>query len=77
MTDDGRPPLAASGLRLVDRLTAVSLGLIIGGALVFRATLLLCDRAYLMRVGTVEVEGTPEELRRDQRVQTAYLGVPE
>jgi branched-chain amino acid transport system ATP-binding protein len=37
----------------------------------------VCDRAYLMRVGTIEAEGTPEELRRDRRVQTAYLGVPE
>jgi hypothetical protein len=27
LTDDGRPPLAASGLRLVDRLTAVAAGL--------------------------------------------------
>jgi branched-chain amino acid transport system ATP-binding protein len=36
-----------------------------------------CDRAYLMRVGAVETEGTPEELRRDRRVQKAYLGVPE
>ena len=35
-----------------------------------------CDRAYLMRVGSVETEGTPEELRRDRRVQAAYLGVP-
>jgi branched-chain amino acid transport system ATP-binding protein len=36
-----------------------------------------CDRAYLMRVGSVETEGTPEELVRDRRVQAAYLGVPE
>src|SRR5205807_704757 len=36
-----------------------------------------CDRAYLMRVGGIEAEGTPEELRRDRRVQAAYLGVPE
>jgi branched-chain amino acid transport system ATP-binding protein len=35
-----------------------------------------CDRAYLMRVGGIEAEGTPEELRRDRRVQAAYLGVP-
>ena len=35
-----------------------------------------CDRAYLMRVGSVETEGTPDELRRDRRVQAAYLGVP-
>src|ERR671922_274067 len=26
-----------------------------------------CDRAYLMRVGSVETEGTPEELVRDRR----------
>jgi len=37
----------------------------------------ICDRAYLMRVGTIEAEGTPDELRRDRRVQAAYLGVPE
>jgi branched-chain amino acid transport system ATP-binding protein len=37
----------------------------------------VCDRAYLMRVGAIEAEGTPEELRRDRRVQAAYLGVPE
>jgi branched-chain amino acid transport system ATP-binding protein len=36
----------------------------------------ICDRAYLMRVGGIEAEGTPEELRRDRRVQAAYLGVP-
>ena len=36
-----------------------------------------CDRAYLMRVGGIEAEGTSEELRRDRRVQAAYLGVPE
>jgi branched-chain amino acid transport system ATP-binding protein len=35
------------------------------------------DRAYLMRVGGIEAEGTPDELRRDRRVQAAYLGVPE
>jgi len=35
------------------------------------------DRAYLMRVGGIEAEGAPDELRRDSRVQAAYLGVPE
>ena len=35
-----------------------------------------CDRAYLMRVGGIGAEGTPEELRRDRRVDEAYLGVP-
>ena len=36
----------------------------------------VCDRAYLMRVGGIEAEGAPDELRRDRRVQAAYLGVP-
>ena len=35
------------------------------------------DRAYLMRVGGSEADGAPDELRRDSRVQAAYLGVPE
>jgi branched-chain amino acid transport system ATP-binding protein len=35
-----------------------------------------CDRAYLMRVGGIEAEGTPADLRRDRRIDEAYLGVP-
>jgi branched-chain amino acid transport system ATP-binding protein len=34
-----------------------------------------CDRGYLMRVGEVEAEGTPEELLRDRRILDSYLGV--
>jgi branched-chain amino acid transport system ATP-binding protein len=34
----------------------------------------LCDRAYVMRLGTIEVEGTPDELRRETRIEQAYLG---
>jgi branched-chain amino acid transport system ATP-binding protein len=35
----------------------------------------LCDRAYVMRTGVIEAEGTPEELRRTTRIEHAYLGV--
>jgi branched-chain amino acid transport system ATP-binding protein len=35
----------------------------------------LCDRAYVMRTGRIEVEGTPAELRRTTRIEEAYLGV--
>jgi len=35
----------------------------------------LCDRAYVMRTGRIEAEGTPGELRRSPEVQTAYMGV--
>jgi len=34
----------------------------------------LCDRAYVLRTGTVEAQGTPDELRR-VGVEAAYLGV--
>ncbi len=39
-----------------------------------RAALELADRAYVMESGQVVLEGTPEELTADERVQTAYLG---
>jgi branched-chain amino acid transport system ATP-binding protein len=35
----------------------------------------LCDRAYVMRTGRIEVEGTPDELRRTTRIEDAYLGM--
>jgi ABC-type branched-subunit amino acid transport system ATPase component len=35
----------------------------------------LCDRAYVMRTGRIDAEGTPEELRASPRVEQAYLGV--
>jgi branched-chain amino acid transport system ATP-binding protein len=40
-----------------------------------RQALDLCDRAYVMRTGRIQVEGTPDELRRSPEVQTAYMGV--
>jgi branched-chain amino acid transport system ATP-binding protein len=35
----------------------------------------LCDRAYVMRTGRIEVEGAPDELRRTTRIEDAYLGI--
>ena len=34
----------------------------------------IADRAYLIRMGKVEAEGTPQELRRTVDVESAYLG---
>jgi branched-chain amino acid transport system ATP-binding protein len=34
----------------------------------------LCDRAYVMRLGAISAEGTPEELRQETRIEQAYLG---
>jgi len=40
-------------------------------------TLLICDRAYLMSMGRIEAEGTPEELRRRVDVAEVYFGTRE
>ena len=34
----------------------------------------LCDRAYVMNVGKIVMEGTGEELLRDEQLMQAYLG---
>jgi branched-chain amino acid transport system ATP-binding protein len=39
-----------------------------------RAALEVADYAYVMERGRIAIEGTPAELRRDERVLAAYLG---
>ena len=39
-----------------------------------RTALEVADRAYVMERGRIVIEGTPAELRRDERVLAAYLG---
>ncbi len=39
-----------------------------------RTALEVADRAYVMERGRIAMEGTPDELRRDERVLAAYLG---
>jgi branched-chain amino acid transport system ATP-binding protein len=39
-----------------------------------RTALEVADRAYVMERGRIAMEGTPDELRRDERVIAAYLG---
>jgi branched-chain amino acid transport system ATP-binding protein len=39
-----------------------------------RSALEVADRAYVMERGRIVIEGTPDELRRDERVIAAYLG---
>jgi branched-chain amino acid transport system ATP-binding protein len=35
----------------------------------------LCDRAYVLRTGELDAEGTPGELRASARIEEAYMGV--
>lgn len=39
-----------------------------------RAALSMADRAYTLEVGQITLEGTGQELLRDERVLKAYLG---
>ena len=34
----------------------------------------VCDRAYVLRTGALEAEGTPAELRASSSIEQAYLG---
>ena len=40
-----------------------------------RRALDLCNRAYVMRTGRIELEGTPDDLRQTARLEEAYLGM--
>ena len=39
-----------------------------------RVIMRLCDRVHVLESGTTIANGTPDEVRRDQRVRDAYLG---
>ena len=47
---------------------------IIGGGYLFRETLDIVDRAYILHDGTVLMEGAPSEIVSHQEVRRFYLG---
>lgn len=59
--------------RIVRHLKARQIGVLITDHN-WRETLGICDRAYILNVGTVLAEGTPENLINNQRVKDIYLG---
>jgi len=40
-----------------------------------RAALAIADRAYVLETGRVTISGTAAEIRSDQRIAEAYLGM--
>ena len=68
--------LAAHRPRLVRAVRDADVA-VVGAAVhrvVARAALEVADYAYVMERGRIAIEGTPAELRRDERVLAAYLG---
>ena len=70
----GIDPIAVNDIRtLVSQLKNRGLGVLITDHNV-RETLDIIDRAYILHSGTVLMEGTPEEIVRNEEVRKVYLG---
>jgi branched-chain amino acid transport system ATP-binding protein len=68
------PKLVASVFELIARLRdEEGLSILLVEQNVHRA-LDVCDRAYVLRTGALEAEGTPQELRSSARIEQAYMG---
>jgi len=59
--------------KLVSQLKYLGLGVLITDHNV-RETLEIIDRAYILYDGVVMMEGTPDEIIKDERVRQVYLG---
>ncbi len=59
--------------RIINHLTERGIGVLITDHNV-RETLGICHRAYIMNVGEVIAQGTPEEVLKDSHVKDVYLG---
>jgi lipopolysaccharide export system ATP-binding protein len=70
----GVDPLAVSDLQAIIRgLKARGIGVVISDHNV-RETLTVCDRAYILNLGTLMEEGTPEQITASSVAKKLYLG---
>lgn len=70
----GIDPIAVEDIQsIVTKLRYKNIGILITDHNV-NETLSICDRAYLLIDGSIFIEGTAEELARDEQVKKLYLG---
>ncbi len=70
----GIDPIAVIEIqKIVDQLRARGIGIIVTDHNV-RETLSICDRAYIIKDGTILRDGAPEDIAADPRVREIYLG---
>ena len=70
----GIDPIAVHDIQgMIEQLKKKGIGVIITDHNV-RETLSICDRAYILKGGTIIKQGTPEEIAADAQVREIYLG---
>ncbi len=70
----GIDPLAVDDIQnIISHLKDKGIGVLISDHNV-RETLQICDRAYLMYQGRVILEGSPEDIKKDDMAKSVYLG---
>ena len=70
----GVDPIAVKDIQdIIHQLTKINIGVLITDHNV-RETLQICDRAYVMKAGSLLASGTSEEIKNDTRVREHYLG---
>ena len=70
----GVDPIAVKDIQeIIHQLTKINIGVLITDHNV-RETLQICDRAYVMKSGSLLASGTSDEIKNDVKVREHYLG---
>jgi lipopolysaccharide export system ATP-binding protein len=70
----GVDPIAVKDIQeIIHQLTKIDIGILITDHTV-RETLEICDRAYVMKAGSLLASGTSDEIKNDPKVREHYLG---